>query len=307
MPTDQRSRLLPSVALVVLWSSGFIGAELGTRQAPASALLAWRYLVAGGILVALCAWRRERIDRSGLRRQVVLGLLCQAAYLGMTVSGVGLGVPSGTTALVASMQPLVVIALAALVLAERARIAQLLGLVLGLTGVLLVVGGDLRAGDAPWWAYALPFAGMLSLSLGTVLQQRWRPKESVLASITVQTITAAGAFWLLALFEGTAGSPTPPAFWVSIAWVVLLSSFGGYGTYLFVSRTQGATHASTLLYLTPPTTMVWAALMFGDQVSRAGLLGMGVSAIGVVVALRAATRSGRVVPTESPAPAGSRR
>src|SRR5689334_11530897 len=73
MRTDRGSRVLPSIALVVLWSSGFIGAELGTRQAPASALLAWRYLVAGGILVALCAWRRERIDRSGLRRQVVLG------------------------------------------------------------------------------------------------------------------------------------------------------------------------------------------------------------------------------------------
>jgi len=307
MRTDRGSRVLPSIALVVLWSSGFIGAELGTRQAPASALLAWRYLVAGGILVALCAWRRERIDRSGLRRQVVLGLLCQAAYLGMTVSGVGLGVPSGTTALVASMQPLVVIALAALVLAERARVAQLLGLVLGLTGVLLVVGGDLKAGDAPWWAYVLPFAGMLSLSLGTVLQQRWRPRESVLASITVQTVTAAGAFWLLALFEGTAGSATPPAFWAAIAWVVLLSSFGGYGTYLFVSRTQGATYASTLLYLTPPTTMVWAALMFGDQLSRAGLAGMGVSAVGVIVALTSAGRSRRAVTEDSPVNAGSGR
>ena len=51
-----------SLALVVLWSSGFIGAELGTRQAPASTLLAWRYLIAGAILIALCVWRHERIS-----------------------------------------------------------------------------------------------------------------------------------------------------------------------------------------------------------------------------------------------------
>ena len=70
-----------------------------------------------------------------MRRQVVLGILCQATYLGLTVSGVGLGVPSGTAALIAALQPLVVIALAALVLAERARVAQLLGLALGLAGV----------------------------------------------------------------------------------------------------------------------------------------------------------------------------
>ncbi len=291
MSPNVRTNVGPSVALVVLWSSGFIGAELGTRQAPASTLLAWRYLVAAVILMALCLWRHERITRDGLGRQVVLGLLCQVAYLGLTVSGVGLGVPSGTTALIASMQPLVVIVLAALVLSERARLAQLLGLGLGLGGVLLVVSGDLGAGDAPWWAYVLPFVGMLSLASGTVLQQRWRPRESVLTSLAVQTVTAAFAFWLLALIEGTAGEPTPPAFWFAVAWVVLLSSFGGYGSYLYVSRTQGATKASTLLYLTPPTTMVWAALMFGDRVPPAGLAGMGLAAVGVVVALSSASRS----------------
>jgi drug/metabolite transporter (DMT)-like permease len=285
---ELRVTVAPSMALVVLWSSGFIGAELGTRQAPASTLLAWRYLVATGILVALCAWRHERVGRAGVRRQVVLGLLCQATYLGLTVSGVGLGVPSGTAALIAALQPLVVIALAALVLAERARLAQLLGIALGLAGVVLVVSGDLTAGGAPWWAYAMPFGGMLSLAAGTVLQQRWRPQESVLVSMAVQSAAAAIVFWLLALAEGTAGEPTPPAFWGAVAWVVLLSSFGGYGAYLYVSRTQGATRASTLLYLTPPTTMLWAALMFGDSVPPAGLAGLALSAIGVAIALRSA-------------------
>ena len=286
-----RATFAPSMALVVLWSSGFIGAELGTRQAPASTLLAWRYLVATGILVALCAWRHERVGRAGVRRQIVLGLLCQATYLGLTVSGVGLGVPSGTAALIAALQPLVVIALAALVLAERARLAQLLGLALGLAGVVLVVSGDLTAGGAPWWAYVMPFGGMLSLAAGTVLQQRWRPQESVLVSMAVQSAAAAVVFWLLALAEGTAGEPTPPAFWGAVAWVVLLSSFGGYGAYLYVSRTQGATRASTLLYLTPPTTMLWAALMFGDSVPPAGLAGLALSAIGVAIALRSAGRA----------------
>ena len=285
-PQSRTTAVAPLMALVVLWSSGFIGAELGTRQAPASTLLAWRYVVAAGILFAIWAWRRDGVTRAGIRRQIVLGVLCQATYLGLTVSGVGLGVPSGTAALIAAMQPLVVIALAALFLAERARVAQLLGLALGLAGVVLVVSGDLTASDAPWWAYVMPFGGMLSLAAGTVLQQRWRPQESVLVSMAVQSAAAAVVFWLLALVEGTAGEPTPPAFWGAVAWVVLFSSFGGYGAYLYVSRTHGATRASTLLYLTPPTTMLWAALMFGDRVPLAGLSGLALSAIGVAVALR---------------------
>jgi drug/metabolite transporter (DMT)-like permease len=278
-------RLLSPGALVVLWSSGFIGAELGTRLAPASTLLAWRYLVAAVLLAAVCCWRRERIGRAGLGRQVVLGLLCQVAYLGLTVGGVGQGASAGTTSLIASLQPLVVVALAAAVLSERARLAQLLGLGLGLVGVVLVVGGDLTTGDVAWWVYLLPVGGMLALSFGTVLQQRWEAPEPVLVALTIQTVTAAAVFWTYSAVEGTTAPPASPAFWGAVAWVVVLSSFGGYGMYLHVSQKDGATRASTWLYLTPPTTMLWAAVMFGDPVTALGLVGLAVSGVGVAAAL----------------------
>ncbi len=278
---------LPGLALVVLWSSGFIGAELGTREAPTSTLLAWRYLVASLILVALCVGLHERATWDGIRRQAVLGVLGQALYLGLTVGGVALGATAGTSSLIASLQPLLVVALAAVALAERVRPAQLLGLGLGLAGVLLVVGGDLAGGGVGWWVYLLPLAGMSALALGTVLQQRWQPPESLLMSLTIQTVAAAAVFWVFALADGSTAAPMTTGFWAAIAWVVLLSSFGGYGAYLYVSRTQGATRASTWLYLTPPTTMLWAAWMFGDRVTPLGLAGLLVSAVGVAVALRA--------------------
>lgn len=289
-PTQSRATLAPALALVVLWSSGFVGAELGTREAPTSTLLAWRYLAAASILVVLCLWRRERFDRHVLGRQVVLGVLVQVAYLGLVVGGVGLGATAGTTALIASLQPLVVIALAALVLGERASRAQLIGLALGLGGVVLVVGGDLSSGEAAWWVYLLPLGGMLALSGGTVLQQRWQPPESVLVSLTIQTVTGALGFWALALVDGNTAPPATGGFWLAVAWVVVLSSFGGYGSYLYVTCTQGATRASTWLYLTPPTTMLWAGVMFGDPVTALGLAGLALCAVGVAVTMRSPAR-----------------
>ena len=274
------------VALVVLWSSGFIGAELGTRESSASTLLAWRYLVAATVLLLVCRWRREHISRAGIARQAALGHLTQASYLGLVFTGVGLGASAGTTSLIASMQPLVVIAVAALLLGERTGAPQLVGLALGLAGVALAVGGDLTAGAATGWVYLLPLGGMLALSVGTVLQQRWQPPESLLVALTTQTVTGAVVFWLVALVGGSTGPPVSPGFWVAIAWTVVLSSFGGYGTYLYVSRTQGATRASTWLYLTPPTTMLWAAVMLGDRVSVLGLAGLALSAAGVALTVR---------------------
>ena len=58
-------------------------------------------------------------------------------------------------------------------------------------------------------------------------------------------------------------------------WLIVLASLGGYVMYVHVARTQGATVVSTLLYLTPPTTMLWVYLMFGVPVHLAGFVGSG--------------------------------
>ena len=52
-----------AVALVVLWSSGFVGARLGTEAATATTLLAWRFLCAAAVLGLVAAVRRPRIPR----------------------------------------------------------------------------------------------------------------------------------------------------------------------------------------------------------------------------------------------------
>lgn len=74
-------------------------------------------------------------------------------------------------------------------------------------------------------------------------------------------------------------------------WLVVLSSLGGYVLYVTVTRSHGATYVSTMLYLTPPTTMLWVWLVFGVPVSLLGLVGLAVAAVGVAVVLVAQRRS----------------
>ena len=291
-----------SGALVVFWSSGFIGAELGTTYAPADTLLAWRYVVVGVLLVAALWWRGIRPDRATVQRQAGLGLLCQAGFLGLIVTGVGLGVPPGTAALMAAMQPLVVASLAGPVLGELVSWRQWCALGAGLGGVALVVGGDLGAATAPLWAYALPVGGMLALSAGTLLGRRWRAPETLLESLALQSLVAGVVFVTVATARAELTPPMSVGFWSSVVWVVFLSSFGGYGAYLLVLRRSGATRVSTLLYLTPPTTMLWAWAMFGDRVTWLGVLGLVVCAVSVTVVLRADTSLVSDAPPQVPKP-----
>lgn len=281
-----------AIGLVVMWSSGFVGARLGTAHAAADTLLAWRYVVAATVLGIVLAVRRPRIGRVELSRQVVLGLLCQCLYLAGVVTGVGMGVPAGTAAVIAVMQPLVVGALAGPVLGEQVRARQWLGLVAGMVGVAVVVLDELDHGGQPL-GYLLVVGGMLSLSAGTMLERRWRPGTALLDTLTVHCVVGAVAFLTSAALAGRLAPPMTSGFWLSVAWVVVLSTFGGYGCYLLTLRRLGATGVSTLLYLTPPTTMLWAFVMFGDGIGWLAVAGMLVCAVSVWLVLGAQRRGDR--------------
>jgi len=288
VPGLLRSPLAADAAMVVTWSSGFIGAELSRRAgADPILLLAWRFLILALLLVGLCrVLGRSWPSWSSWRRQAVVGVLCQPAYLLLVFEGVAHGVPGGTAALIAALQPLLVATVAGRLLGEPTTRQMWAGMALGLTGVAIVVSGDLSVSGAPLWAYLLPTAGMLCLASGTVLERRLRPSQDVLETVMMQAVVTAVVLWGLAIVLGRESVPTALDFWAAVLWLIVLASLCGYGIYVHVARTQGATVVSTLLYLTPPTTMVWAYLMFGTPLTLVAAAGLAVSGAGVALVLR---------------------
>ena len=169
-----------SLAFVLCWSSGFIGAKLGAGSAPALTVLMWRFLPLAVVLVVVAvvvrsAWRG--LTARDLARQAVVGVLSQSGYLLSVYHAIQLGVSSGTTALIDGVQPLVAGALAGPLLGQYVSGRQWLGLGLGLGGVAVVTLADAAAGgDVAWWAYGIPLLGMLSLVAATFLESRARSR-----------------------------------------------------------------------------------------------------------------------------------
>ena len=156
---------------------------------------------------------------------------------------------------------------------------------MGLAGVGLVVAGDLGPGTAPAWAFLLPAAGTVALAAGTLLERRWRPRQAPIDGLTVQTGAARRPRARARGATGQLRPPADPTFWWAVAWTVALSSFGGYGTYLLVLRRGGAMRTSTLLYLTPPVTALWAWAMFGQAPAPLALPGAICAAVGAALVL----------------------
>lgn len=126
-----RNHLL-AAGLVVMWSSGFVGARLGTDEAPPDTLLAWRYLVVVVLLLAWTGLRGGWAPRGTRMRHGAVGLLTQGGYLGGIVTGVALGVPAGVAALIAALQPPLVGAVAGRILGEHVARRQWVGIGLSL-------------------------------------------------------------------------------------------------------------------------------------------------------------------------------
>ncbi|KOY00591.1 DMT family transporter [Pseudomonas nunensis] len=293
-PTWRQAIPLPllEAALILTWSSGFVGARFSIDYAPALLVVFWRCVVVTLILLPFVAKSLRRTTLPVLLKNAGIGLLAMAGYLAGVIQGIALGVPAGLAALFADLLPMGMALLAALVLGQRLAWQVWAGLVIGLLGVVVVTHGALAWGNAPLWAYGLPLLGMLSLAVATLWQKHLPASESLdlLPNLWLQCFVSSIAF---AIVEGTQGSLAPipsTGFALSVLWTVGLSTVGGYGLYWICLRRATATRVASVLYLSPPVTMVWAWAMFNEPLSWQMVCGMLVSGVGIWLVVRAEAR-----------------
>ncbi|MCQ6255092.1 DMT family transporter [Pseudomonas sp. Q11] len=287
--------VLLEAALVVTWSSGFIGARFSLDYAPPLLVVFWRCVLVTLVLFPFVARKLRRTSPGVLLKNAGIGLLAMAGYLAGITQGIALGVPTGLAALFADLLPIGLALLAAGLLKQRLAWRVWAGLVTGLAGAALVTHGALAWGDAPLWAYALPLLGMLSLAIATLWQKYLPPSQSLglLPNLWLQCCVSGFAF---ALVEGVQGSLAPipsTGFALSVLWTAGLSTIGGYGLYWLCLRRATATRVASILYLSPPVTMLWAWAMFNEPLSWQMVSGMAVSGIGIWLVVRTEARQAR--------------
>jgi drug/metabolite transporter (DMT)-like permease len=301
---------LLEAGLLLTWSSGFIGARFSIDYAPALLVVFWRCIVVCLLLFPFVLRSLRNTPFTVLLTHAGIGLLAMAGYLTGVTQGIALGVPAGLAALCADLLPLGMALLAALALGERLARQVWFGLIVGLLGVLWVTHNALVLGAAPWWAYGLPVAGMLSLAVATLWQKRTRAQPmGLLPNLWLQCFVSCFAF---AAIEGSQGSLAPVAsagFMLSVLWTVVLSTLGGYGLYWVCLHRSSATRVASVLYLSPPITLLWAWAMFGEPLSWQMGLGMAISATGIWLVVRAEARQANAeaesCPSISGAPCGA--
>ena len=275
------SKIAP-LLFVALWSTGFVGAKYGLPYADPFIFLAVRVLIAAVILFAVASMMKSpiAIGASAITRSSAIGFFLHACYLGGVFFSISKGLPAGVAAVVTSLQPVLVSLLAVKVLGEQLRGRQIVGLVLGLIGVVLVLGPSFEA--------SIPVSGVIGIlvalvgsTTATLLQKKIGADVPLIAGTAYQYLASGLILAIAAVGTGGTHIQWSGKFILAFIWLIAVLSVGAILLLLWLLNQGSAASVSSLFYLIPPATALEAFFLFGEKVNTQGFLGIGITALGV--------------------------
>ena len=281
-------RLTPWI-FVALWSTGFVVARYSTNNAGPLSFLTVRMLIAAVLLYVVAKLVRvPKLDRKLWSTSAIVGTCMHAIYLGGVFIAIKQGLPSGLSALIAGLHPVVTSVAGRIILKERLRRSQWVGVMLGISGVVVVVVDKLQdgLGDVTKPALFAMVISIIGMSTGTLVQ-RARGKEMPLITGTAAQYVSAGAVLLVAssLFEDWEFNINTELV-LALLWSVLILSIAAVMLMMLLISRHSAARVSSLFFLTPALSAIESAILFGERLSPLALVALVVALTGVWLTMR---------------------
>ena len=292
----QLERYAPAL-FVFLWSTGFVGAKFIVPYAEPFTFLTIRYFFAALILFLIAAAFKQplKLNKEQFKASFAVGMLLHVIYIGGVFYAVSLGVSAGISAVIVSIQPVLVSLLAVPLLGERLRWIQVVGLFLGVAGIALlllpkVFQGDYTATTSLTGIFICVIA-LLGTSGGYLVQKKLGGEIPFLSGTGAQYAVSAIAFAILSFSTEDQIIQWVPQFFFGLTWIVLMLSIASIVLLYGMLRTGSASKVSSLYYLVPPTAAVQAYFLFDEVIAPVGIIGMALAGLGVVLVMRQSTKA----------------
>jgi drug/metabolite transporter (DMT)-like permease len=277
------------IGFVILWNSGFIGAEYGLPYAGIFTLLFYRYL-ALTLLIFSYLNMTNQFYWVGWRyawHQMLIGVLAHGVWLSCVLIAIDYGVPVGIVALVVALQPLATGALSGKVVGEPTSWNRWLGLCIGFSGVAVTVVSRVNFQDtSEVFAWFIPLGSVIAITVASLFQRKISLKKDYMNISTGLSLFYHSLATTLVLFVPSVLGEKLSVEWnwvfvLALIWLVLGVSLGAYALMWILIDRIDATKVASLFYLGPPITMLMAWVAFGDKVQKIDLTGLAIVFVGV--------------------------
>ena len=271
------SNLWLYVVTVLIWGSTWLAIDFQLGPVAPEVSIAYRYLIAAGLLFAWCVLRRLPLRFTprdhGMFALLGLLLFCLnylAAYFAQAY------ITSALNAVVFSTMLWLNIVGARLFFGVAFESRVVVGAVFGMTGIVtlfLPQIGELTLSDATVIGASLSFGGAVIASLGNMASQRAQGRAlPVVQSNAFGMLYGALLTSLLAVARGQPFDFDPsPAYVTSLLYLAVFGSVLGFGSYLTLLGRIGA-HKSGYVVVMFPVVAVILSILFEDLVVTANVV-----------------------------------
>ncbi|WP_309131334.1 EamA family transporter [Brevibacterium sp.] len=308
-----------ALLVVLLWGINFIFIDFGLRDWPPLLLVAARF-----VFVVLPAIFFVKFPRGSFGRILLIGLFMSAAQFALLYTAMFLGLPAGLASIVIQIQAAFTVIVAAVFLREFPRRRQVVGILVGITG-LTVIGFSLQT-QVPMLAFVVAIASALSWAIGNVIARGVKEGvNGVQMTVWSAIVVPVPLFALSLLLDGPAEvvhAITHPTWGVvaSVAYTAGCASLIGYVIWNSLLARFPVSQVAPFTLLVPVVGVLSAWVVLGQRPSVPELIGGALLVFGVAITTgvlksmvwgrpdgrRAARRDRRVVTSSTGAAPSSR-
>lgn len=267
------------VAVCVIWGTTYLGIRVSLESIPPALMGGLRWTLAGGLLaIYLAATGRSLPARSQWGGIALLGFL----LLGLGNGGVVFAeqwVPSGLAAVMVATSPFWMAAVeACLPDGEKLRPRVIAGLLIGFSGIVLLVWPDLTLGNASGRGF---LAGIIALqiaaigwSIGSSYSRRQGKRAGTPHADSPDAILGSTAYQMLAggllmIAVGTVRGEWSDLYFttrtsIALLYLATLGAIGGFVAYTYALRHLPVSFVSLYAYINPVIAVALGILVLHE-------------------------------------------
>lgn len=277
------------ITLATVWGGSFLFNAILVAELPVITIVAIRVTVA-----ALALWGFVRVTGRAIPTApevwgalLILGVLNNAIPFSLIVQG-QTQITSGLASILNATTPLFTILVAGFFLTdERFSVLRVLGIIVGFSGVILMVGPEALGGlGADFWAQLCALGAALSYGFASVFGRRFRElRVDPVMVATGQVTMSSLVLWPIALWIdgpqdilGLSFNAAASMFGLA----VLCTSFA-YILYFRILERAGATNISLVTFLVPISAIILGVLVLGETIFIKEISGMSLIGLGLAI------------------------
>jgi len=279
-------------ASVLIWGLSWIGTHFQVGVVAPEVSIVWRYLIATPMMFVLAMMRGEslRYRLSDHAYFVAMGL-CVFSLNYLLFYYAAMNVPSGLLSIEFTLAAIVNVILGAIFFRTRIHGRTVIGGMFGIAGVAAMFYPEvqgLRLDGGAFLGFVLGLLGTLAFCSGNMVSlAAQRRKLPVFATLAWAMTYGTALIAVVALVKGASFTIDWRApYLISLAYVSVLGSFVGFGTYFTLLGRIGPARAgySTVLY--PVVALAASTVLEGYRWTPVAIAGLVSVMVGVFLVLR---------------------